>query len=114
MRITGAAAMTVLLSRTSPRPPMHRIVHRSELAAVHRPSVTVVRQGCGHHTAQGEIWQASVPGRNAEMRGTSEKAAAKQSRSKPATILTNNPRKADQMAIAPRSVVFLRSIFLAK
>jgi len=37
MRITGAAAMTVLLSRTSPRPPMHRIVHRSELAAVPPP-----------------------------------------------------------------------------
>jgi len=50
---------------------------------------------CGHPTAQGEIWQTSFPGRNAEMSGTSEKAAAKQSRSKPATILTNDPGKAD-------------------
>jgi hypothetical protein len=41
------------------------MVHRSELAAVHRPSATVAQHDCGHDTAQGETWQASVPGWNA-------------------------------------------------
>jgi hypothetical protein len=44
---------------------VHRMVHRSELAAVHRPSATVAQRDCGHDTAQGETWQASVPGWNA-------------------------------------------------
>jgi hypothetical protein len=58
--------MTVPFSRTSPQPRVHRIVHRSELAAVHRPSATVVQHDCGHPTARGETWQASVPVRYAD------------------------------------------------
>jgi hypothetical protein len=41
------------------------MVHRSQLVAVHRPSATVVQHDCGHHTAQGETRQASVPRPNA-------------------------------------------------
>jgi hypothetical protein len=53
-RSPGAALISVPFSRTSPRPPVHRMVHRSELAAVHRPSATVAQRDCGHDTAQGE------------------------------------------------------------
>jgi hypothetical protein len=62
--ITGAAPMIFPLSRMPSRPPVHRIVHRSELAAVHRPSVTVAQHDGGYHTARAETWQASVPGWN--------------------------------------------------
>ena len=42
------------------------MVHRSDLVAGHRPSATSVQHDCGHHTARGETWQASVPGWNAD------------------------------------------------
>jgi hypothetical protein len=41
------------------------MVHRFELAAVHRPSATVAQHDCRYDTARGETWQASVLGRNA-------------------------------------------------